>query len=42
MWKGVAITGIWIGIGMIGWKEPGAGVCAAIFGMIATVVIAHA
>lgn len=40
--SGIAVLGIWTGIGMIGWHEPGAGAFAAIFGTMATAAIVTA
>lgn len=40
LWKGIAIAGIWIGVGMIGLKDPGAAACASIFAMFATIAVA--
>jgi hypothetical protein len=37
--KGLATCGIWLGIGLIGWQEPGAGVAACFFGMFATLAV---
>ena len=40
LWKGIAIAGIWIGIGIVGWKDGGAATLAAFFGMFATIAVA--
>lgn len=37
---GIAIAGLGIGAGLIGWHEPGAGACAMLFVMIASLCIA--
>ncbi len=37
--KGLGTCGIWLGVGMIGWHEPGAGAFAAIPAALATVML---
>ncbi len=41
MWKGIAIAGIWIGIGMIGMNDAGAAAMASIFATVATIGVAY-
>ena len=38
--EGIAIAGIWLGIGLIAFGSPGAAPIAAFFGMVATILIA--
>ena len=38
--QGIAIAGVWLGVGLIGYKNGSAGATAAFFAMLATVAIA--
>jgi len=43
LWKGIAIAGIWIGVGIIAFapeSEPGVITFSALFAMLASIVIA--
>ena len=37
--RGLATCGIWLGVGLIGWNEPVAGVVASMLGTAATCLV---
>lgn len=39
---GIAIAGIWLGVGIVGWKEGWAAVILGLFAMMATAAVAGA
>lgn len=41
-WKGIAIAGIWLGVGLIGLSDGGSAALAALVAMLATLFVAGA
>ncbi len=41
LWRGIAIAGIWIGVGMVGFSDPAAGVATSFFAVWATLFVSE-